>query len=142
MKKALLTGIAALLLATGAAHAWERSITFLEQFLPPKQFDHEYNGVLTVFKELKQEDLPCRSMSRVERDIKFHRERWQDNRTDQQIEVDTYGYRPFACTHANHSGPGTRAIWILKRDEIEYEGWNYDIIMRHEIGHCNGWHHD
>jgi len=122
MKKLLLTGIAVLFLATGTAHAWERSITFQERQLPPKEFDHEYNGTLTLFKELDQKDMPCRH--------------------ERKRELDELGTRPYACVHANHFGPNTCAIWIMKRDEIEYDGWSYDIIMRHEIGHCNGWHHD
>jgi hypothetical protein len=21
-------------------------------------------------------------------------------------------------------------------------GWDYNIVLRHELGHCNGWHHN
>ena len=117
--------IAALLLATGTANAWQRALSFQEQFLPPKEFDHEYTGALTIFKDLKSEDLPAGCQKAVA----------EMKRPDLLPEA-------LACSTANHFGPDTCAIWIVGKDIIEYEGWDYDIIMRHEIGHCNGWRHE
>ena len=31
---------------------------------------------------------------------------------------------------------------LLTDDELAQRGWDYNIVLRHEIGHCNGWHHD
>jgi hypothetical protein len=44
MKKLFLAGIATLFLATGTAHAEEW------QLKPPKEFDHEYIGTITVIR--------------------------------------------------------------------------------------------
>ena len=117
MKAAIIAGCVVLSVSFGAsgAHAQNQyPMTIQERFLPPKEFDHRYTGTLTIFKDMKQENIPR----------------------------ECPGYKPFACARANHFGPNTCANTIVEKDEIEKLGWNYDIVMRHEIGHCNGWHHD
>src|SRR5262249_47462189 len=119
-KTAVLTGIAALFLATGTAHAEQflprstYSGTLLEPFLPPEEFDHEYHGTLTVFPIIDPTMLNfprgCRTT--------------------------------VSCAYRDWRGPNTCAIWIADREEIERQGYSYDLVYRHEIGHCNGWHHN
>jgi hypothetical protein len=96
------------------ANAWQYSEEYQAGRLPPKEFDHEYHGTLTVFPII---DLTM-------------------------LNFPPGCHTTLACAYADWRGPNTCAIWIAGKDEIEYQGWNYDIVMRHEIGHCNGWHHE
>jgi hypothetical protein len=90
-----------------------------ELVLPPKEFDHEYDGILTI-QYYSAEDIYhlCRNAARQRPG------------------------RPMACTYRNWVGPGTCRIHMMSRDELEKYGCSYEIILRHEIGHCNGWRHD
>ena len=90
-----------------------------ELMLPPKEFDHEYDGKL-IIQYYSAEDIYhlCRNA------------------------VQQRPGRPMACAYRNWVGPGTCRIHMMPRDEIEKYGWSYDIVLRHEIGHCNGWHHN
>jgi len=33
------------------------------------------------------------------------------------------------------------SIWIASDDDLKRYGYDYDIVLRHELGHCNGWRH-
>ena len=33
-------------------------------------------------------------------------------------------------------------MWIVCDDILNYQRYSYDVVLRHEIAHCNGWHHD
>jgi hypothetical protein len=100
-----------------------------EKQLPPKEFDHEYDGELTI-KYMIEEDIyrNCR------------------------LGVKPGGGRPLACARAYLELPPSStapmgaskscAIYMMTEAAYARLGWSYDIILRHEIGHCNGWHHD
>src|SRR5215813_11864902 len=100
-----------------------------EKQLPPKEFDREYDGKL-IIKYMIQEDIDreCR------------------------LGVKPGGGRPLACARAfREESPSSIFPWGLPKSctiymmtETAYArlGWSYDIILRHEIGHCNGWHHE
>jgi len=100
-----------------------------EQQLPPKEFDHEYDGELTI-KCMIEEDVyrECR------------------------LGVKPGHGRPLACARAYRELPPSSTspmgmpksctIWMMTKDDLERLGWSYDIVLRHEIGHCNGWHHN
>jgi len=92
---------------------------YQEQFLPPKEFDRDYLGALTIKRMIKED---------IQRECRL-------------------GMKPgrrlaLACTRRDYDGPNTCRIWIMPKEEIERLGWSYDIVLRHELGHCSGWHHD
>jgi hypothetical protein len=89
-----------------------------ELVLPPKEFDHKYDGKLTV-EYYSPEDIYLRCRNAI-------RQR---------------PGRPLACTYRNHAGPDTCLILMVTRDDLEKYGWSYDIVLRHELGHCQGWTH-
>jgi hypothetical protein len=57
MKKTLLTGVAALLLVTGAAHAAEKAST-----LPPPEFDKPFTGELEIVRlpNMQEVEATCK----------------------------------------------------------------------------------
>jgi hypothetical protein len=38
------------------------------------------------------------------------------------------------------AGPPSRCVVAIAPDD-ELMGWDYRYVLRHEIGHCNGWKH-
>ena len=95
---------------------------FQERMLPPEEFDskyHEYDGELTI-KYTIPEDVfrECRAAMKP------------GNRP------------PLACTRAFQGPPKRCFIWMMTETELNKRGWSYDIVLRHELGHCLGWHHD
>jgi len=90
-----------------------------ERYLPPKEFDRPFDGVL-IIKHMIKADLQreCRDGIKPGRGAAL------------------------ACTRRNYDGYGTCTIWTLTDDELEKAGWDPTIIRRHELGHCHGWHHD
>jgi hypothetical protein len=86
-------------------------------WLPPAEFDHEYAGVLTVHRGTQQEMLAqCPSKSNP-------------------------GYYSLGCSRRFFDG-ATCVVYIAKDIMLQAAGWPYDLVLRHELGHCNGWHHD
>src|SRR5262245_12540502 len=111
IKLALLAGIAALFLATGAAHAKDvrRSI------LPPPKFDHLYEGQITIRHDSAW-SLPCRPRSLAERlGCTF-------------LEEDEKNPPAKECF-----------IWLALKKEIEEAGYTENIIFRRQMALCNGW---
>jgi hypothetical protein len=94
---------------------------FQERVLPPKEFDHEYDGELTIHHLLEQ-DLyeKCRGA----------------------VRGSGMSGRALACTAAIQTPRKKCTIWMMTEPTLARLGWDYNIIMRHEIGHCNGWHHE
>ena len=92
-------------------------MAFQERLLPPKEFDHKYDGELTI-KYMIPEDIHrlCNPALNVK------------------------GQQALACTRADFK-PNRCTIYMMTAQELEKRGWSYDIVLRHEIGHCNGWHH-
>jgi hypothetical protein len=92
---------------------------FQAGILPPKQFDHPYDGKLTVI-DLNKRDLreKCRFVKP--------------------------GAKTLACTSGEKMFAGERHcwIWMMTATDLDREGWDYDMVMRHEVAHCNGWKHD
>jgi hypothetical protein len=39
-------------------------------------------------------------------------------------------------------GGATCIIYILNDNGLQAIRWDYEIVLRHERGYCNGWHHD
>jgi hypothetical protein len=158
MKRLLLLGIAALFLATGAAHAqkqrpideivldaviansqrphpqevagavhyapetypfpaaltaddeWAvRTTPFSPPMAPPLEFDHPYSGDLYIIDNLSPADLHVRCQ-----------------------------HHAFLACASVHD---TWCLIYIQRetDLFVYGGATINLVMRHEIGHCNGW---
>jgi hypothetical protein len=86
----------------------------IDNVLPPVEFDHPYQGVLTIKIIATLDEL---------RDI-------------------CPGRMPVACSERARDGSSC-TIWRLPDWQIETQ---HDepvaVLMRHEIGHCNGWGDD
>jgi hypothetical protein len=83
--------------------------------LPPAKFDHAYDGKLTVISV--NSDTALRVACR-----------WPGTSHSEK----------FACAER---GIG-RCVIYLHEDEFRRLGWNRETVLRHEIGHCNGWEED
>jgi hypothetical protein len=83
------------------------------KFLPPEEFDHPYEGKLHVIRVYSQDDV-----RRLCPRTTFN---------------ESYA---LACMtlFTNHC-----RITIAADDVIQAAGFEPDLVMRHEIGHCNGW---
>jgi len=78
--------------------------------LPPAEFDHEYIGTTTIIR------MPMVNLQSACRAAVVS-----------------------AC--AKVVDDKTCNVFILDDDDLTWFGWadQYDFILRHEIGHCNGW---
>jgi hypothetical protein len=92
---------------------------FLERSLPPKEFDHKYDGELTT-RYMIPEDVHRQCAAAMK----------------------PGNLPPLACTQAFQGPPKSCIIWMMTETELNKRGYSYDIVFRHERGHCNGWHHD
>ena len=87
--------------------------------LPPLKFDRDYEGVMSIFRLSPQ------------------RVREECNKSplvDPNRDVIACAYR--------YAGGGRCDIWMVDDDELKRRNTPYDIVFRHEQGHCNGWKHD
>ena len=84
--------------------------------LPPPEFDHVFKGELTV-KRGTQNDLrsACPNSFDPSRPALGCAKRLLDG----QICV----------------------VYILNDIGLQMTGWDYEIVLRHEVAHCNGWRH-
>src|SRR5262245_38051904 len=85
--------------------------------MPPVEYDHPYEGELI----LRREDEPT------------VRERCRHQMIPGNVAL--------ACSQ--RWSVGKCQVWIVTDDVIALHakprGWTYEMILRHEIGHCNGW---
>jgi hypothetical protein len=87
--------------------------------LPPLEYDHAHQGPVVVFQATDQADMK----------IKCNR-------------PDILAYVPvFGCSWAANA---QHPCLIVVADDatITRWGWTRNIVLRHEIGHCNGWPQD
>ena len=111
MKKLLLSSIAALFLVTGTAHA--RMLTSL----PPAEYDKPYEGELTIRRLATEQEIrnACPKVN------------WQAN----------FQSHATACSLVPSS---TRCdIFIVNDRALKAVDMNYNVALRHELGHCKGW---
>jgi len=116
MLKMLLTGIAALFLATGTAHAGQRvvrQVTIPTGLLPPPQYDKPYDGELEVqfFSNAADVGQACKGAG-----------------------------EGVGCTYPSADHKHCR-IFLVTEDVMKREGKNYAFALRHELAHCSGWTH-
>jgi hypothetical protein len=109
--------VAALLLVTGTAHA--RAVPAQRQtvrhfnFLPPAEYDKPYTGELLIVRVA----------------------------TEQDVQAICKGSSKYACA-AKLPGPNPRCqIFMLPDKQLRtlLHGDAVAFMLRHELGHCNGW---
>ena len=120
MKKALLTGVAALFLATGTAHAYYKKVR--APVLPPHKYGHLYEGRIKII-HFDEGGLPCRSRSLATRLGCAYLE---DPDEKENLRSDEIGKKE--CL-----------IYLASREEIEEAGYTESALLRHEMAHYNGW---
>jgi len=113
--------IAALLLIGLYNCAWAQTPGYASpptwvKLLPPEEFDHPFDGTVSVW--IVTQD---------------HIRRHHCPRAKFSMGV------ALACSQKI---AGTCYIFKVPDDEIKQIGFDPDIVMRHEIGHCNGWGSD
>lgn len=98
--------------------AQQYPMAYQERVLPPAQYDHDYDGEL-IIRHMSEREIyeQCRTAAR-----------------------DGYG-KPFACSRAFLGEPKRCFVYMMIESDLAKLGWNYNIVMRHELGHCNGWKH-
>jgi len=119
MKELLLSGVAALLMATGTAHAVQRNRVVVRQvvipagLLPPPKYDKPYDGELEIrfFSSAEDVDQACKSAG-----------------------------EGAGCTRVSDDHKYCR-IFLATEDLAKRRGRNYAFVLRHELAHCNGWTH-
>jgi hypothetical protein len=88
-------------------------------FLPPEEFDHPFDGSLRVVRLQTQQEVRqnCPNMTFI---------------------------LPVAsgCSVKWKSLPRLCYVFMVSDDEIKAAGYDPEIVLRHEIGHCNGWPSD
>jgi hypothetical protein len=91
-------------------------LAYQQLFLPPKEFDRDYNGHLKI-EHMRPDEIDRQCGSAVKP-----------------------GNRALAC--ARRADIENCTIYIMFENYLRELGWNYEIVFRHERGHCLGWHHD
>ena len=111
----LLTGIAALFLATGAAHAGPRvvgkpTVRLYFNWLPPAEYDKPFTGSLIIRRLEAEEDIErvCKGSSKV------------------------------ACAARVADGSACH-LFIANDNVLRSHHVPWAFVLRHELGHCNGW---
>jgi hypothetical protein len=82
--------------------------------LPPVEFDHPYKGKLIIktVRSVAEMGAVCPTATKI------------------------------ACASISHGPitPKTTCLIYLRDDaEMRRQNWRRHLILRHEIGHCNGW---
>jgi hypothetical protein len=122
VKTTLLTGVAALFLATGAAHAGQRAHVIVGKpriistitLFPPLKYDKPYDGEL---------------------EIGFF-----SNAADVQQACINSGSE-LGCTRVSADGKHCR-MFLTNEETMKRKGRiSYTLMIRHELAHCNGWIH-
>jgi hypothetical protein len=98
---------------TRRPYSQENLTSFSRQqaFLPPLAYDFPYTGKLTVRRVgPDQMRLVC--------------------------PLPKPGRVTIGCAHI---GKGECEVIIADNTTLEFLGWNYQLVLRHELGHCEGW---
>jgi hypothetical protein len=114
MKKLLISGIAALFLATGA-EAQTVSEAVKNFMLPPVEYDRPFAGNLeeVVVKSREEMDASCKRIGL------------------------SVPYTPLGC--GKLLAPDHCVVYLAREEVNHAVGLSTDLVRRHEAGHCNGW---
>jgi hypothetical protein len=128
MVKHLLAAAAlAIVLVPAAAHAQATMLPGKEgpRPLPPLEYDHAFNGPTIIIRgdaTLMKQLCPA---------------------TRFPITLGCQRFLVDARDVVTPTPLGKTCIIIVAKDEIlQAQGWTYEIVKRHERGHCNGFSHD
>jgi hypothetical protein len=81
--------------------------------LPPLKYDHEFAGELILKRG-----------------------------TSTEVTAWCFRDHPVIGCAAPRNGGASCEVWIITDEELEKRKISWDIVFRHEQGHCNGWKHD
>jgi hypothetical protein len=87
--------------------------------LPPPEYDHPYEGQVFVLVVDSQADVRDKCVSTRLQDVALACGGKATLKADPSITI---------CQ-----------IVIANKEILEAHGYTYEAVMRHEIGHCNGW---
>ena len=107
--------IAALLLIDLYSCAWAQQPIW-DRLLPPEEFDRPFDGQVSVWI-VTQDHIRRHHCPKAKFNMGF----------------------ALACAQKI---VGTCYIFKVTDDELKQLGFDPDVVMRHEIGHCNGWRSD
>ena len=51
------------------------------------------------------------------------------------------GYEFSGCASLLNDNKGTCNVFVVTKEKAKERGIDYDMLIRHEQGHCNGWVH-
>src|SRR5262245_55481333 len=91
--------------------------------LPPKEFDHDFDGRLDI-RHGSVDEIRSRCAMAIK---------------------DDFDRPALACAAPPPLGigdPKTCTVYMMFEGDYVRLGWDYSLILRHEIGHCNGGRHD
>src|SRR6516165_11704505 len=89
-----------------------RPVTTEHKILPPPEFDHVYEGDLTIVMVKTVEELLI--LCNIESQITL------------------------ACSIRAYDGKSC-LIMMVEDEAMRKRGWTTGLLLRHEMGHCNGW---
>jgi hypothetical protein len=83
-----------------------------QNVIPPEEYDHAFNGEVKIWREASQEVIKSKCPASI---FPYH----------------------LGCGGKRANGE----CHILMADDatIKHYGWTPEIVLRHEVGHCNGW---
>jgi hypothetical protein len=110
MKFLAASALAFLALTTGTAHAESLNNIFNAAGLPPAEYDHPFKGTTNVLR------VGPEIMGRMCPKSRFP--------------------VTLSCVYGSKD---ECAIIMLHDNLIREMGWTYEVVYRHEVGHCNGW---
>jgi hypothetical protein len=83
--------------------------------LPPLEYDHPYTGKLRII--------------RADKDLLL-------KKCPAPLGL---GAEQLACAYRAYPSENECVMFLPSNDLLEITGWSEEILLRHEIGHCNGW---
>ena len=83
-----------------------------QNVIPPEEFDHPYKGELKIFRSSSQDEIKSKCPASI---------------------------FPYHLGCGGRRASGECHILMADDDTIKKYGWTPEIVLRHEIGHCNGW---
>src|SRR5262245_10238776 len=107
----IITALAIVICLAQSAQAWSTEYDYV---LPPIEYDHPYSG--QVYYQRAENPADIREKCRI---------------------PPSSDLKPYACAFRE---AGWCVIWLLPDEQLAIAAWPKDVILRHEIGHCNGWH--